>query len=585
LIERISSFTYLNATQFLGALNDNIYKLLIVYFLIGLEGVNNSGIILSVTGAVFVIPFLLFSAISGTLADRYSKSTIIILTKILEVVTMVFGLIGFILEWSIGSYLVLFLMATQSALFSPSKYGILPEILPNEKISKANGIMSFFTYLAIILGTFLASFLTDITGRNFVVAAVVCVVIAVIGLLTSFFITYTPPAGSPEKLKLGFVSQIYNTLREIPQKAAAPGVLLSCMMSSAYFLFLGAFAQLNLIPYAVEALGFSDVQGGYLFLCMALGIGLGSYFAGRISGKTVELGLIPLACFALGIGCLLFDTLSPHPILVFPLAGLLGIAGGLFLVPLDSYIQLGSPPKLRGQIIGATNFLSFIGVLLASIAIFIFANVLGLRADQGFVAMGMVTMAFATFLLYQFFDFLSRFVGMVLSRLHFRTTYIGLEKIPEGPAIYVCRHTAWNDTLLMLGAQPRRVRFYIEEVQDHSPFLKRLYYLLRIVHIPEIEPLENNRQCLETIRKTLRKGISVCIFVKDDDVEATIEQLKHSWAFQEVLEELENPMIPVFIDKEVKESDKAKNVLSRLVQKMHWPASIHFGHKQRSWLF
>ena len=226
LIDRISSFTALNLAQFLGAMNDNIYKLLIVFFLIGLEGIGNSGTILSITGAVFVIPFLLFSAVSGTLADRYSKSTIIILTKVLEVITMAIGLLGFILEWKIGSYLILFLMATQSALFSPSKYGILPQILPNEKISRANGMMSFFTYLAIILGTFFASFLTDVTSRNFVISGMFCVLIAIIGMIASFFISYTPPSGSSKRLTFSFLSQIFNTLKEIWFHVPAPGVLL-----------------------------------------------------------------------------------------------------------------------------------------------------------------------------------------------------------------------------------------------------------------------------------------------------------------------------------------------------------------------
>ena len=315
----------------------------------------------------------------------------------------------------------------------------------------------------------------------------------------------------------------------------------------------------------------------------ALGIGVGSFLAGKISGKSVELGLIPLAGFALAGGCFLLDSLSGHPIVVFSLIPLLGIAGGLFIVPLDSYIQIGSPPLIRGQVIAATNFLSFVGVLLASFCLFLFNNILGLKSDEAFEIVGMITLAFAFLLFYQFFDFLSRFIGMVLSRLHFRTTYIGLEKIPEEPAIYVCRHTDWNDTLLILGAQKRRVRFFIQEVQDHSALLKRLYYLLRIVHIPEIEPLENNRQCLETIRTTLKKGISVCIFVKQSDVEATIEQLKHSWAFQEILDELENPMIPVFIDKEAKETP-THSFFGKLLRKFHWPASIRFGHSEQSWL-
>ncbi len=578
LIDRISSFTYLNLAQFLGAMNDNIYKLLIVFFLIGLEGIGNSGTILSITGAVFVIPFLLFSAVSGTLADRYSKSTIIILTKILEVITMAIGLLGFILEWKIGSYLILFLMATQSALFSPSKYGILPEILPNDKISRANGMMSFFTYLAIILGTFFASFLTDVTGRNFVIGGIFCVLIAIIGMVASFFISYTPPAGSSKRLTFSFLSEIYQTLKEIWFKVPAPGVLLSSMASSSYFLFFGAFIQLNLIPYAVQDLGMTDVQGGYLFLVTALGIGVGSYLAGRISGTSVELGLIPLACFALGGGCFLLEAFAGHPEVIFVLVAILGVAGGLFLVPLDSYIQLGSPPQLRGQVIAATNFFSFVGVLLASCFLFLFTNVLQISPSQSFAMIGMITLAFATLLLYQFFDFLTRFVGMLLSRLHFRTTYSGLEKIPESPAIYVCQHTAWNDTLLLLGAQNRRIRFFIQEVQDHSLFMKKLYYLLRIVHVPEVEQLENNRKCLDAIKTTLRRGISVCIFVKNNDLEGTIEQLKHSWAFQEILDEFNQSIIPVIIDKSPKEPEPS-SLIRRLLKKTHWPASIHFGYR------
>ena len=171
IIRKLSSFTYLNITQFLGALNDNIYKLLIVYFLIQLDGIEHSHWILASTGAVFVLPFLLFSASSGTLADRFSKRNIIVLTKVLELVTMLAAVFTFYFETQIGCYCVLFLLATQSAIFGPSKYGIVPELVSTDKISKANGIMTSFTFLAIILGTFLASFILDVTGRHFIVAS------------------------------------------------------------------------------------------------------------------------------------------------------------------------------------------------------------------------------------------------------------------------------------------------------------------------------------------------------------------------------------------------------------------------------
>src|SRR3984885_10995937 len=199
---RPTSFTYLNVTQFLGALNDNIYKLLIVYFFIQLEGIEYSHQILATTGAIFVIPFLLFSAISGTLADRFSKRDIIVTTKILELVIMGLAVCAFAFQSKWGSYGILFLLATQSAIFGPSKYGIVPELVSSERISKANGLMTSFTYLAIILGTFLASFLIQITDRNFIICAIFCTFIALVGLYTSFCIEPTPPSGSEKKFQV-----------------------------------------------------------------------------------------------------------------------------------------------------------------------------------------------------------------------------------------------------------------------------------------------------------------------------------------------------------------------------------------------
>ncbi|MEI8125983.1 MAG: MFS transporter, partial [Parachlamydiaceae bacterium] len=189
---RPSSFTYLNLTQFLAALNDNIFKLLVVYFFIQVEGTENSHRILATTGAIFVLPFLLFSASSGTMADRFSKRNIIVFTKTLEFVTLALGVLAFQYESKVGSYCVLFLMATLSAIFGPSKYGILPELVSTDKISKANGLMTSFTFLAIILGTFGASFILDITNRHFIFAALFSALMAFIAMSASFFIEYTP---------------------------------------------------------------------------------------------------------------------------------------------------------------------------------------------------------------------------------------------------------------------------------------------------------------------------------------------------------------------------------------------------------
>lgn len=568
---RFSSFTYLNVTQFLGALNDNIYKLLIVYFFIELEGIEFSHQILASTGATFVIPFLLFSAFSGTLADRFSKRDIIVTTKILELVIMALGVCAFAFQSKWGSYGILFLLATQTAIFGPSKYGIVPELVSSEKITKANGLMTSFTFLAIILGTFLASFLIQITGRNFIISSIFCTFIALVGVVTSFCIEHTPPSGSQKKFKFFFIREIYHTLKTATQYVS----LLPAMMGSAFFLFVGAFTQLNIIPFAVQELNLSDVEGGYLFFLTALGIGTGALLAAKISGRIVELGLVPIGAFGISICSFLLDASSSHLWLVIPLVTILGVFGGLFEIPLDSYIQVTSPKEVRGQMVAATNFLSFVGVLIASALIYLNSEVFGLSADKGFSLIGFITGAVMIAFTFQFFDYFTRFIASTLSKLHFSTLFNGKENIPDCPALYVCTHTAWNDTLLLMGSQRRRMRFFIENEKHHTPWMRRLYGLLRVVFIPGIEPLEKNKHCLEAIQSTLKGGISVCIFIDSWNIYSEVEKLHQATPFSQILEAANYPIIPVRIEKGVKRL--RFNLFQRMIRKFRVPASVTFG--------
>jgi acyl-[acyl-carrier-protein]-phospholipid O-acyltransferase / long-chain-fatty-acid--[acyl-carrier-protein] ligase len=569
-IRKLSSFTYLNVTQFLGALNDNIYKLLIVFLFIEREGIENSHTILATTGAVFVLPFLLFSTYSGILADRFSKRNIIVWTKVIELVTISMGVLAFVVESKWGAYFVLFMMAAQSALFGPSKYGIIPELVSSDKISQANGIMTSFTFLAIILGTFLPSFILDISGYNFLFALLFCVGISVVGLATSYCIEYTPPSGSSKRFDIFFLSEIYEAI----SLAKKDNSLLMALVGSSFFLFLGSFAQLNMIPFAVESLHLTDIQGGYLFLLTAVGIGTGSIVAGKLCGKYVELGLPPLASLGVVVSCYLLDFFSNHLMVCLPLVAFLGLFGGLYEIPLDAYMQMASPKKQRGQLIAATNFLSFFGVLLSSGLIYLNKE-LGLSADRGFTVIGTIMLGLSVVMGFQYFDYITRFICSILSRLHFQTTLTGVDNIPPSPAVYVCTHIAWNDTLLLLGAQPRRMRFFIGHEQEHSDWMKRLYHLLRVVMIPTIEPLDN-KSCLDTIRKTLNKGISVCIFTDNPDICGEIERLKKCYSFTEILEQTHYPMVPVAIAKG-ENLQKRSQFITRLLRKFRVPAAVSFG--------
>lgn len=570
-VRKLSSFTYLNTTQFLVALIDNIYKFLIVYFLISVQGIENTHTIMALTGATFVLPFLLFSATSGTLADRFSKRNVIIFAKSFEFIVMCVGLACFYSHSVAGCYVILFLLATTSAIFGPSKYGILPELVGTDNISKANGLMTSFTFLAIILGTFLASFILDYTNRNFILAAFGCIGISFVGLATSFCIEYTPPSGSQKEFKLFFLKEIFDSLK----LAWRDSFLLMAVLGSSFFMFLGAFVQLNIIPFAMESLHLTDIQGGYLFLLTAIGIGAGSLTAGKISGKIVELGLVPVAAVCIAVCCYMIDLFSDHFYVVTSLLVVLGFCGGMYQIPLDSYIQVTSPNKSRGRIIAATNFLSFAGVLAASILVFLTTAVLGFHADKGFTIMGSFTLGIAAILTFQYFDYMTRFIAMVLSKLHFQSTIIGKEFLPEVPALYVCYHQAWNETLILLGSQRRRIRFFIEDEKDHTKWLKRLYLLLRVVMVPAPETLQNDALSLSAIRKTLDNGISVCIFVNNPDIQVQIEKLKTSYSFKELLSGTEYPMIPVVIEKG--EKNKQPRFFKRILNRFRVPAEITFG--------
>jgi acyl-[acyl-carrier-protein]-phospholipid O-acyltransferase/long-chain-fatty-acid--[acyl-carrier-protein] ligase len=234
----------------MGVLNDNIFKLVIAYLLIAILGAQYASTILAISGAVFVIPFLLFSSTAGVLADRFSKQRLMMVMKVAEMFIMLLAMVAFGFKSVWGSYAFLFILATHSAMFGPSKYAIISELVPQEKVSRANGLITSFTYFAVIIGTFLASFLTQITSRNFVLVAAFGFLIALIGFLSTFGIRRTAPQESNKKLNFLFISEIVATLKFCRTRKH----LLVAMCGSAYFLFVGAFAQLNIIPFAITAL-------------------------------------------------------------------------------------------------------------------------------------------------------------------------------------------------------------------------------------------------------------------------------------------------------------------------------------------
>ncbi len=461
-----SSFTFLNVTQFLGALNDNIFRLAVVFLGIGLLGEGETNQIVMTAGAFFVTPFILFSLPSGTLADRLSKRNILVAMKVAELLVMALGMFVFYLQSLWGSYVVLFLMASQSAVFGPAKYGIVPELVAREKIAVANGILTGATVIATILGVFFASLLTDLSHRNLTVVGGFCTVAAAFGLLASLAIEKTPPAGSTSRVNVRLLSQIIRIMR----RSRGENYLFSAIMGSAYFYLFGSFVQLNSLPYTIQALGLTDVESGYLFAVASLGIAIGALLAGKLSGKYVELGLSPIAGLILGIFFCLTQIGAGSVVNAALLLAFLGGLGGMFLVPFDAYIQSASLDKERGENVSAANFLAFVGVLF-SVALFsLLTMVFDLSAIAAFRVIGIITIAISLSLSLRLTDTFVRLAARILYAKKGKRNIEGQERISQKiPTLFLCSAPSPAAGLLfMIILQQRYMRLVMERPPNSS---------------------------------------------------------------------------------------------------------------------
>lgn len=498
------ALTYLNITQFLGVINDNVFKFVMAFLLIDALGHSEASSILSATGAIYVIPFLLFSSSAGILADKFSKQKLLVLMKIAEMIIMILAIFAFAAKNTWGCFTLLFLLSTHSAMFGPSKYGIIPELVPADKVSRANGLVTSFTYLAIILGTFLASFLTEMTNRHFILIAIFCFFIALGGFFTALAVKQTVAQGSKKKINFLFVREIYRTLKHTRNIRH----LLPAIFGSSYFLMIGAFTQLNIIPFALQSLNLSEVAGGYLFLATALGIALGSYLAGKASRKRVELGLSCIAGLTMALFFILI-AIFPGNIynVIFCLVSI-GILGGAFIVPFDTFIQLNSGDEKRGQTIAATNFLSFMGVLLASFALYFFNQVCRLSSANSFAVMGVITLAASIALSLRLSDMFLPYFSKKIFQPFLRFKRPDTETLEKSVNnILILENASWRNALLLAGTMPN-IHFLIPTGSKNWHKLYKFFYSIH--QVPSESFIED---ILKIARTYADKGLVPCLML------------------------------------------------------------------------
>ena len=540
------SFRALLFTQFLGALNDNIFKLLVSLLIVAqLQEEGSGSFYLGLAQALFVLPFVLFSSYAGYFVDRFSKVTIIRLVKVLEVVVMGLGLSFFIQGNIFALLLVLFLMGFQSTLFSPAKYGVLPEMLESRELSKGNGFLEFWTFLAIILGTAGGSFLKWGFSERMLVPGICVLGISFLGLVGSFFIQKTEVEKSSAAFELNPFGRVFSILKDVREQRA----LFLVILGIAYFWFVAAFFQVNLIPYAQKVLGLDELGTGMLLSILAVGIGLGSLGAGYLSGGKVELGLVPLGAAGMSVFSLLLALVNESVVLASMGMFCIGLSAGFFSVPLNAYLQQCSPAEQRGSYIAVSNVLSFGSMLIASLAFSLLAKSSLFPANALFAGIGLLTVAASIYIFRLLPEAFIRCLNWILTHSLYSLRVEGRQNLPEkGGALIVCNHVSYADAPLLLATCERPIRFLIYRDIYEQRLINPVVKAMGAIPIAaEDNPKVLMRSLLEA-RKLIEQGELVCIFA-----EGQLTRIGNLLAFSKGLERivkgLDAPVIPAYLDR------------------------------------
>ncbi|MBY4898785.1 MFS transporter [Cupriavidus sp. AU9028] len=552
-------------TQFLGAMNDNVFKVaftsLVTYQTARFAGVDGQSAAFLIS-AIFIAPFVLFSATSGQLADKFEKSRLIRLVKTLEIAIMLVGLAGFALYSAPLLYVATFLMGLHSTLFGPVKYAYLPQHLHETELVGGNGLVEMGTFVAILLGTLVGGELASLEGGGALGGPVwvgaACVVLAIAGRVTASRVPQSP-APQPQ-LRINW-NPFTETWRNLRLAAESRTVFLS-LLGISWLWFLGATFLTSFFAFAKTVLGGDQNVVTLLLAVFSVGIGVGSLLCERLSGRHVEVGLVPFGSIGMTVFAvdLYFASRGGNAVQLTGVAGflaearhwrvladlfLLAMFGGFYSVPLYALIQSRSAPTHRARIIAANNILNSL-FMIASALLAMAMTAAGFSLPQLFLAVGLLNAAVAIYIYSLVPEFLLRFVAWILVHTVYRLERIHADRIPEsGPAVLVCNHVSFADAVVLMAASPRPVRF----VMDHRIFrIPVLSWLFRQARAIPIAPAHEDAAMLERayaeVALALEAGELVCVF-PEGKITATGEINPFRQGVQRIVARTPVPVVPM----------------------------------------
>ncbi|MGA7408900.1 MAG: acyl-[ACP]--phospholipid O-acyltransferase, partial [Bryobacteraceae bacterium] len=567
-------------TQFLGAFNDNVYKIVVSMRAVHVAANSeSSSLYLSLAGAVFVVPFLLFSGYSGHLADVISKRRVLIGVKIFEVFVMGLGLAAFFSTRIELMLLVLFLMAVHSTIFSPAKYGIVPEILPDADLSRANALLEMSTFTAIVLGTSVGAFLFSTWKNEPWKMGLVMIAVSITGFLVSLKITRVPPSGATAPFRINPFAEVITGTRHLVKQRP----LTLTVVGISYFWFLGALFQMDLLLFGSEVLKVSDLKIGLMVTALAVGIGFGSMLAGRLSGDKVEIGLVPLGAIFMGVFCIALQMARHSYGLSVMMLSFLGIASGLFIVPLTAYLQQRSESHEKGRMIATSNFYSTIGLLLASLTLWVMHDKLHFAPDQLILIFGIVTLASSVYVVSVVPEFLVRFLLWLATHTLFRIRIVGQQNVPfRGPALLVANHMSHIDGFLIGACVQRFVRFMVWKPYYQMSTINWFFRLTKAIPVGPGGPRDVVAS-IHAARKELEGGHVVCIFA-EGAISRTGNTLPFRRGLEKIVANLDVPVIPVHLDRlwgSIFSFERGR-FLWKWPKRVPYPVTVSFGERMPS---
>jgi acyl-[acyl-carrier-protein]-phospholipid O-acyltransferase/long-chain-fatty-acid--[acyl-carrier-protein] ligase len=538
-------FWALIATQFQGAFSDNILRNLLLSIVIGMNMAQTQReTFVSVVTFLFSVPFLLLSMPGGWLADRFSKRQVTIWTKVMEFGSMLLATAGLASHTLALSLVALTLVASQAALFGPSKYGLLPELLPEKSLSWGNGVIELYTFLAIIMGTVAGAWMGEHFSGHEVNAGYVLLGLSAIGFVTSLGVDNVPAAAPEKPFRLNIVGDLWVQIGKMRKDPA----LFLAVLGNTYFWFLGSLLFSTIVIYGPDVLHIGQTKTGYLNAMLAVGIGIGSMAAGWVSDNKIEYGLIPLGSIGMTVTGFILG-ITPHGMAGSAvLLGMLGFWAGFFAVPVNALIQHKPREEDKGGIIAAANLLSFVGIALSSVVYFVFTEYVHLEPRGVIVAASCITALSTAYVLYLLPEWFGRLILFFATRTIYRVRVIGRDNFPEKTgALLVCNHMSFVDVALLVAATDRPIRFMVfQGIYDH-PVVKPLAKMVKAIPISsELHPREMLHS-LHTASDALRNDEIVCIFA-EGQITRTGQMLPFRRGLERIMKDVAVPIIPVNLD-------------------------------------